>query len=99
MKRSQRCPKCQGQRLWVVERFRVPGEVAPGTPLPVATYVEKGGLFTIAGAQPKGRIDLWVCDACGYAELWAAELAGLREDPVAGVRLLDATPDPAGPFR
>ena len=30
MKRTQQCPKCQGRKLWVVERFRVPGEYDGG---------------------------------------------------------------------
>lgn len=99
MKRTQQCPKCNGRKLWVVERFRVPGETAAGAELPVVTHQEKGGLFTIGRAAPVGRFNLWLCDACGYSELWAEGIAGLRDDPAAGVRLVDHTHDPEGPFR
>ncbi len=100
MKRSQQCPKCDGKRLWVVEKFRIPSETAAGTELPLVTYQRPGtGLFVISRSEPKGRIDLWLCDGCGYTELWAAGLEGLRPDPDAGVRLSDATVEAAGPFR
>lgn len=100
MKRTQQCPKCQGRRLWLIEPFRVPSEVAAGQTLPVLTHQpQPGGLFAIARANPQGRFDLWVCDACGYCELWASGLSGLRHDPAAGVRLVDTTAEPSGPFR
>jgi predicted nucleic-acid-binding Zn-ribbon protein len=99
MKQTQQCPKCAGRKLWVIERFRVPTEGAPGHELPVATQLEKGGLFTIGRALPVGRFDLWLCDACGYSELWATGITALREDPERGVRLVDHTLVPEGPFR
>lgn len=100
MKRTQQCPKCQGRRVWVVESFRVPGETAEGVVLPVVTHQgEAVSRFSIARGSPQGRFDLWVCDACGYSELWAAGITGLRHDPAAGVRLVDSTVAPAGPFR
>lgn len=99
MKHTQQCPKCEGRRLWVVERFRLPGEAGPGAELPVVTHHEKGGLFTLGRASPVGRFNLWVCATCGFSELWAEGLEGLRDDPSAGIRLVDQSLDPAGPFR
>ncbi|MDB4932071.1 MAG: hypothetical protein JWM10_4555 [Myxococcaceae bacterium] len=100
MKRTQRCPKCTGQRLWVIEKFRVPGESAEGVPLPVVPHQERaGGRFTLGRATPQGSFNLWLCAACGYSELWAEDVAGLRHDPAAGVRLVDSGTDAGGPFR
>lgn len=99
MKRSLQCPKCDGKRLWVVERFRVPSETAAGAELPVVTHQDGKGIFAITRSAPQGRFDLWVCGGCGYSELWAAGIEGLRPNPEAGVRLVDSTVEPAGPFR
>ncbi len=100
VKRSQQCPKCEGRRLWVVERYRIPGEYAGGVELPVAAnQQEAGGVFSLARTTPQGRFDLWLCEGCGYTELWARDLKGLREDPTHGVRRVDTTADPEGPFR
>lgn len=84
----------------MVERFRVPGETAAGVALPVVTHQEQApGRFSLGRASPQGSFNLWLCDACGYSELWAEHITGLRHDPAAGVRLVDATTDPEGPFR
>lgn len=100
MKRTQRCPKCNGQRLWVIDTFRVPGESAAGAVLPVVTHQEQStGRFSLGRSSPQGSFNLWLCDACGYSELWAEKISGLRHDPAAGVRCVDTTPDPEGPFR
>lgn len=100
VKRTQQCPKCQGRKLWIIERYRIPGEYAGGVELPIVSHQkEEGGFLSMARTSPQGRFDLWVCEGCGYTELWAAGLSGLREDPSLGVRRVDTTPEPAGPFR
>lgn len=100
MKRTQQCPKCQGRKLWVVERFRVPGEYDGGAVMAVVqTQRDAGGFLGVGKLNPQGAFDLWVCEACGYSELWARSLSGLREDPDAGVRRVDTTPPEGGPFR
>jgi hypothetical protein len=101
VKRNQRCTKCDGKRIWVVEAFRVPTETAQGQVLPVVPHQGEsfGGFLALARIKPVGHFDLYVCDACGYSELWAAELGGLRPDPDKGVRLLDSATKPEGPFR
>jgi len=84
----------------VVERFRIPGEYDAGAELPVVLRQSEGtGFLGLGRTKPQGRFDLWLCAACGFTELWAAELSGLREDPANGVRLIDASTAPAGPFR
>lgn len=100
VKRTQQCPKCEGRKFWIVERYRIPGEYEGGAQLPVvANQQEPGGFLSMGRTSPQGRFDLWVCEACGYTELWARELSGIREDLAAGVRHLDAKAEPAGPFR
>ncbi|MDP3214800.1 MAG: hypothetical protein Q8S73_11895, partial [Deltaproteobacteria bacterium] len=84
VKRTQRCPKCNGQRLWVIDTFRVPGESAAGVVLPVVTHQEQStGRFSLGRSIPQGSFNLWLCDACGYSELWAEKISGLRHDPAA----------------
>lgn len=100
MKRTQQCPKCQGRKLWVIERFRIPSEYAGGTELPVVAHQrEQGGFLELGRTSAQGRFDVWLCEACGYSELWAAGLSGLREDVANGVRRVDTTHTPSGPFR
>lgn len=83
-----------------METFRIPSETAEGVALPVVPH-QKGsaGRFSLGRVSPQGRFNLWLCEACGYSELWAEDVAGLRHDPEAGVRLIDNTPDAEGPFR
>lgn len=101
VKRTQICPKCSARRIWVIESFRVPGETAQGAVLPVLPHqqADGGGFFAIARMTPVGSFDAYVCDGCGYLELYARDFADLREDPARGVRLLDASTAPSGPFR
>jgi len=101
VKRTHICPKCDGRRIWVVESFRIPSETAQGAVLNVVPHQEEtsGGFFAIARVKPVGRFDVFVCDGCGFSELYAAGIDDLRADTKTGVRLLEATTAPAGPFR
>jgi predicted nucleic-acid-binding Zn-ribbon protein len=101
MKNHLRCPKCAGKRIWVIEKYRIPGESAEGRELPVVPHQEtaRAGLFQALRVAPRGHFDLFVCDGCGYSELWAAGLGDLVEDPARGVRLVDMSDVTQGPFR
>ncbi|HRH00405.1 MAG TPA: hypothetical protein PLR99_29375 [Polyangiaceae bacterium] len=103
MKKLHACPKCGGRKLWVIEPFRVPDESAEGQVIPIVPHQSEddagGGFFRVARKNPIGALDLLVCDACGYSELWARGTRELVEDPIAGVRLLDSSATKAGPFR
>ncbi len=104
MKNRHVCPKCAGKRIWIIERFRVPalsGEgKTPGTVLPVAqAEAAPAGLFAFATVKTVGHFDLFLCDGCGYSELWAEGFRGLEADPERGIRLLDTSETSAGPFR
>jgi hypothetical protein len=100
MKHHHTCPKCSGRRIWVIERFRIPGETAEGRVLPLVPHQDTGKrAFGFLRQQPRGHVDLFVCEGCGYSELWAGGIRGLVEDPERGVRLLDTSTAAEGPFR
>jgi len=103
MKNLLRCPKCAGKRLWVIEKYRVPGEAAEGRELPVvphqASRTAGASFLGLARVSPVGSFDLFLCDGCGYSELWASGFRGLVADPARGIRLLDTSETNEGPFR
>jgi predicted RNA-binding Zn-ribbon protein involved in translation (DUF1610 family) len=102
MKRSLKCPKCGGVRIWIIEAFRIPSETAEGVTLPVVVHQEESApktLFGIARMSPRGRFDLYACDECGFSELYATDLGDVLPDEARGIRLVDASTAPKGPFR
>jgi hypothetical protein len=101
MKQRHTCPKCAGKRIWVIEKYRIPGDTAEGRALPLVPHQAKdgAGLFGFARVSPSGYFDLFLCDGCGYSELWAGGVRDLVEDPEHGVRLLDTSRATEGPFR
>jgi predicted nucleic-acid-binding Zn-ribbon protein len=101
MKNRLVCPKCAGKRIWVIEKLRVPGESAEGRALAVVPHqpAMKPGLFQTLRASPRGHFDVFICDGCGYSEMWAGGIADLVEDPEHGVRLIDTSQAGQGPFR
>ncbi|MEZ4445452.1 MAG: hypothetical protein R3B72_40635 [Polyangiaceae bacterium] len=95
-----RCPKCDGQRIWLIEDFSSEDarRTSSGHPLFLVKSrgVDRAKADDFHGGN--GRLDLVACDACGYAELWARGLEHLVHDPENGVHLFDHDPD-RGPFR
>jgi predicted nucleic-acid-binding Zn-ribbon protein len=79
LKRTLQCPKCDGRKIWHVERF----VDARGTQL---------ALEYEHGLRGRGALEMFACDACGYAELYT-QTANLKEGD--GVRLIDS-PGEAG---
>ncbi len=96
-----RCPKCAGKKIWVVEKYRIPGESFEGRPLPVLPHQAEArtGIFQALRQNPIGYFDLVLCGACGYSELWAGGLDKLAADPSLGIRLVDTSDLGEGPFR
>jgi|SRR5580658_4269003 hypothetical protein len=101
MKNLLHCPHCAGKRIWIVEKYRVPGESAEGRLLPVVPHQPSGKAspFRSLRQKPVGYLDLYLCDGCGYAELWAGGFRDLAPDPARGIQLIDTTDVAAGPFR
>jgi predicted nucleic-acid-binding Zn-ribbon protein len=98
VKNLHRCPKCSGKKIWVVERYRVPGEQLKGHELNVLPHAGKASAFTLS-ANPIGSFDLYLCDGCGYSELWASGFRGKLSEEMVGVSLLDTSDTNEGPFR
>ena len=102
MKNTLICPKCAGRRIWVIEKFRLPGESADGRALAVVPHQEaakRSALSLAMRATPKGAFDMLMCDGCGYSELWARDFKDLVVDDAKGIRLTDNTHLKDGPFR
>ena len=103
MKTLHRCPKCSGRRIWIIERYRVPdAEVTTGRELNVVPHVANPNASRLffEKTNPVGHFDLYLCDGCGYSELWAEGFKGaLSHDPSRGIRLLDTSDANEGPFR
>ncbi len=98
MKATQRCPKCGGKKLWLIDPFRVPSDTAGGQEMFVVPHQSTGGWVSLR-ANPVGSFELFLCAACGYSELYAKSFAELEARPDGSVRLLDMTDPKAGPFR
>ena len=101
MKSTLKCPKCAGKKIWVLEKYRIPGESAAGRELPVLPHQDEGKsrLFQSMRANPQGHFDLFLCNGCGYSELWAGGFEDLVPSPEHGIRLIDSSEIGAGPFR
>ena len=107
MRQDRKCPKCQGRSFFVVEKARMSdGQSANGTtPLAFAAdYLPTGkeGFFETGMARYEAHVDAWICASCGFAELYArnlANLAYLLEHGAEGVSYVDASPGQDGAFR
>ena len=99
MKHSRRCPKCDGVRLWKIEGLAAKDpSVQLGGSLPVRLAVgrrtaptKERSFFSGDGSSlyDAGSIDAFVCDGCGYTELWSRDLSKLTHNPASGVFLLE----------
>ena len=101
MKNTHICPKCAKRRIWVIEKFRLPSESKDGRELPVVPHQEAGkrSVFGSMRLEPKGAFDLFLCDTCGFSELWGRDFRDLAVDEARGIRLVDNTDLGEGPFR
>jgi hypothetical protein len=95
MKRTKTCPKCASRRVWRVDKYTVPADSTAGAPLRVTIERPPSrGLFA-RDDSTQGYIDAWVCDGCGFTELWARDIDGLKPDPGSGLVLyVDGAPAP-----
>jgi hypothetical protein len=86
MKRDLVCPNCEGRQIWKIEKL----------PEGAGVWHEKGpwGVFS-----PRGNFELLVCKGCGFTEMYAVGIEGLKHDPAIGVQLLDKGSVGGGPYR
>lgn len=114
MKTTLRCAKCDHPRVWHIDPVCGPDDSSLGVvPIRVATanLKRKRGTGWLAPRRPPVRISVgyfeaFVCEACGYSELYAKDLEKLawiaggvksRQQAVhSSVELLEA---PGGPYR
>jgi predicted nucleic-acid-binding Zn-ribbon protein len=111
MRKSQQCLKCDGRKFIVNSEMRQPDWDSNNVTAPfcvLAAGRDFPGTDAVTGATTNsdrahmGRFESWICMGCGYTELYATDL----EDVVrfahrypSLVRIHDAEPPTAGPFR
>ncbi|MCA9637217.1 MAG: hypothetical protein KC420_14420 [Myxococcales bacterium] len=81
MKSSKRCPRCEGRAFFVVDPVKSPNYEFSNAlePLGLTGFYGESGETSFLGAPKKARqiveLEAWVCEGCGYAELYAKDLA------------------------
>jgi predicted nucleic-acid-binding Zn-ribbon protein len=95
MRKTHRCPKCQGRKLWHIEQMSERNGHNQLGPIAVAFHQSWLGL----GAQQQGSFETYICKACGFTEWYAQGFEELREDPERGVRSIGDGDDDQGPYR
>jgi predicted nucleic-acid-binding Zn-ribbon protein len=98
MRTTHVCPKCQGRKLFVVDPVRMPDEDGNMSTVPFC-----GGILDGTKVQV-GRVEAWLCAACGYVEYYARDatkmLASMVAQKDANVRYIDGSGAwDGGPFR
>jgi len=95
MRKTFECPKCEHKKIWRIERILERTERGVSA-LGVAQHKS-----VWSGYSPVGHFEAWICDACGYSELYAQDFNTLQHDPRHGIHLIDMTPQvgPEGPER
>jgi predicted nucleic-acid-binding Zn-ribbon protein len=93
MRKRHVCPKCQHNRILLVESVADAGshrwDVNPAN---VAIALAEPGITVGAG-----KLSAAVCRSCGYTELYAADPASI---PVDGKYVREVIgPEPVGPYR
>jgi predicted nucleic-acid-binding Zn-ribbon protein len=84
MRTTQRCPKCQGTKLYVCENrqpdWHSSSRVRPLSVTAVELSTEDtGGREGTAFRTHGGTYETWICAACGYTEWYAEDREGLLE--------------------
>jgi predicted nucleic-acid-binding Zn-ribbon protein len=85
MKRTNTCPKCTGEELYVLEPWQQPDPDSSNRTNPVQVAFR----LDVVTRDAPTDVELWICAACGYSELYAAapqHLARFADAGVDGVR-------------
>jgi predicted nucleic-acid-binding Zn-ribbon protein len=96
MKASQKCVKCDSRRILIVDEMKQPAEGLSKTRALCTTAA-----FVMMEGRRKefGLLQAYVCEECGYCELYVSDVAELDElvgVANSGVRRQDSS---SGPFR
>jgi predicted RNA-binding Zn-ribbon protein involved in translation (DUF1610 family) len=87
MKQTHVCPKCSANEVIYVPRIRDSQQST------LALHVEPGWVETTL----HGRVEAYVCAACGFTELYAVDPALIPLDQIPGAKRLGPVPRP--PYR
>ncbi len=107
MRQDRKCPKCEGQTFYVVERARMgDGQSANGT-IPLALAAEwvgtgESGFLGEKRDMVAAHLDAWMCASCGFSELYVRDLRALAQllaKRAGGVSFVDASRGSGGAFR
>ena len=97
MRKTNVCPKCQYNRILLVDEVADSGEYPSDVrPLHIAiAKLGEGMFFDKIGAA--GQVSAAVCKRCGYTELYTR---APQDIPVDGVRVREVVgPEPTAPYR
>ena len=94
MKKTGRCPKCDGNKLGVITRVRDQGD--RGIDRRHVGTTTSRGIFLVA-KDPVGEVEAYVCTECGYFEEYVRDAAKIPWAVVDGFSWLPKRPEQ--PFR
>ncbi len=106
MRTTHRCPKCQGQKLYVCENHQPNPRYSSSVVKFHITAVELAADGTAGGEASAyrtnvGTYETWTCAACGYTEWYAQDEQGVLERlshvAQSGVRVVE--PGAGPPYR
>jgi predicted nucleic-acid-binding Zn-ribbon protein len=115
MKRTATCPKCEGKRVFRVDRVADAADwVGSGSgdlgartgaaTVPRRVLIRRTtspGLFggSSESYEPAGEVEAYACAECGYFEEYLREPAKIDWDRITGAHPHAAKPGSGGPFR
>ncbi len=86
MRRSGKCPKCGGKRLWVVDPIAQPDGDSSNQvhAMRVATrrLALAGGALTFGQTWERAAVGFfvaYVCEGCGFSEMYARDIEDLAD--------------------
>ncbi len=84
MRTTHTCPRCQHDRVLLIDEVPERGDMNMLRPLSIATAVIGKTFMGEEKLGPVGALSAAVCRKCGYAELYVTDPASI---PVDGVRV------------
>lgn len=99
MKTTKQCPKCQSLDIGVLDIAALPHgtEVLDFRPQPAGVLKRRSWPMPVF--IPVGRLEAWVCTACGYYETYVKEPNAVDFDNLHSFRWASQSPPPSGPYR
>ncbi len=99
MKASKQCPKCHSLDVGVLEVAALPHgtEVLEFRPQPAGVVRRKSWPMPVF--IPMGRLEAWICTACGYYETYVKDPSQVPFNDLYGFRWANPPSEPKGPYR